>query len=114
MFVLEANPETISWPVKVDVGQSGGTYKRMTFDAEFRVIGNDELQELFDVGEGETKTDLEWVSRVMVGWSGINDAKGDEIPFSKKNLKVLVDKPGISKAIADALIESRGKARQKN
>ena len=113
-FVLEDNPESISWPVKVDVAQAGGTYRRMTFDAEFRGIGNEELQELFNPDDEATKTDFEWASQILVGWSGIQDKNGEEIPFSNKNLKILIDRPGISKAIADALLDSRGKARQKN
>tara|TARA_Y100001968_G_scaffold310904_1_gene332292 strand:- start:779 stop:1126 length:348 start_codon:yes stop_codon:yes gene_type:complete len=114
MFVLEENPSTISWPVKVDVAQSGGTYKRMTFDAEFKVIDNEELQDLFNPEDGATKTDYEWAKQVVLGWSGIQDSKGDDIPFSVKNLKTLINKPGVSQAIADALIESRGKAKVKN
>ena len=65
-FVLEEDPASIFWPVKFDVGQSGGTYRRMTFEAEFRVIGNEELQELFNPDGEVTKSDYEcsyWLER---------------------------------------------------
>ena len=113
-FVLEEDPASIFWPVKFDVGQSGGTYRRMTFEAEFRVIGNEELQELFNPDGEVAKSDYEWATQVLIGWRGIQDKEGEEVPFTTKNLKALIDKPGIAKAIADALIESRGKAKLKN
>jgi hypothetical protein len=50
----------------------------------------------------------------MVGWSGILDEKGEEMPFVKAKMEELLDVLGIPSAIATSFIESRMGAKRKN
>jgi hypothetical protein len=97
------------WPVKVEVPVDG-KIETETFDAEFRVLTQAEVEAAF----AEMKTD-ELVKRVLVGWRGVND--GDEpIAFSPEALERVLELVGMRAFITRAWVESVSgdAARRKN
>ncbi|RLG06359.1 MAG: hypothetical protein DRN68_07060 [Thaumarchaeota archaeon] len=44
---------------------------------------------VFPMTEGETRDPIEVLSAFVVGWRGVTDENGDEIPFNKDNLGLL-------------------------
>jgi hypothetical protein len=111
-FVLKQS-DSYSWPVKVDLPEDG-KLKRHTFEAEFKNVSQSRFQEMIDQSSAGEINDIDVVREVMVGWSGILDDKGEEMPFVKAKFEELLDVLGISSAIATAFIESRMGAKRKN
>lgn len=68
------------WPVEIYKPLDGGKTQRHTFRADFLVLPLDELSQVED-------DDL---SRVIVGWSGVADHEGTEIPYSPEALQKLL------------------------
>jgi len=51
---------------------------------------------------------------VLVGWAGINDDDGKEVPFSQGALERLLDVPMLATAIATAYFSSLSGVKRKN
>jgi hypothetical protein len=111
-FVLKQS-DSYSWPVKVDLPEDG-KLRRHTFEAEFKNISQSRFQEMIDQSNAGEINDVDVVREVMVGWSGILDDKGEEMPFVKAKFEELLDVLGIPSAIATSFIESRMGAKRKN
>jgi hypothetical protein len=117
-FVLKQS-ETYTWPVVFDVPIDGGRHERQTFDGEFKRLPQSkigpmvaELQRLEDLGDLERITEI--AGDVVVGWSGINDDQGNEIPFSQKALQQLLEVPFLAVAVLKAYMDSIKGAKRKN
>ena len=117
-FVLKQS-DTYSWPVSFDVPVDGGRHERQTFDGEFKRLPQSkigpmvaELQKVDDLGELERITEI--AKDVLVGWSGINDDDGKEIPFSQKALEQLLEVPFLAVAVLKAYMDSIKGAKRKN
>jgi len=117
-FVLKQS-DTYTWPVSFDVPVDGGRHERQTFDGEFKRLPQSkvgplvaELQRLEDLGDLDRITEM--ASEVLVGWSGISDDAGKEIPFSQKALAQLLEVPLLSVAILKSYMDSIKGAKRKN
>lgn len=117
-FVLKQS-DTYSWPVSFDVPVDGGRHERQTFDGEFKRMPQSkigpivaELQRLEDLGELERITEI--AAEVLVGWSGVSDDNGKEIPFSQKALEQLLEVPFLAVAVLKAYMDSIKGAKRKN
>jgi hypothetical protein len=117
-FVLKQS-DTYSWPVAFDVPVDGGRHERQTFDGEFKRLPQSkvgpmvaELQRLEDLSELDRITEL--AAEVLVGWSGVSDDNGKEIPFSQGALEQLLEVPLLSVAILKAYMDSIKGAKRKN
>ena len=51
---------------------------------------------------------------MIIGWSGVVDGKGEEIPFTEKSKKKLLDIAGMGSQMVQIFISSRSKAKAKN
>jgi hypothetical protein len=71
-----------------------------------------ELQKLEDLGDLDQITNI--ARDVLVGWSGINDDEGKEIPFSQKGLDELLEVPFLAIAVLKAYMDSIKGAKRKN
>jgi len=111
-FVLKQS-SSYSWPVKVDLPEDG-KLRRHTFEAEFKNISQTRFQELIDQSQRNEINDVDVCREVVIGWSGILDDKGEEMPFVKAKFDELLDVLGIPTAIAAAFIDSRMGAKRKN
>jgi len=112
-FVLKQS-DTYSWPVTFDVPVDGGRHQRQTFDGEFRRLSQSRIREIGEQIESGQTTDSEIASEVLLGWSGITDDDGKEVPFSQGALERLLDVPMLATAIATAYFTSLQGAKRKN
>jgi len=104
-FVLKQSG-TYSWPVAFDLPIDGGRHERQTFDGEFKRLPQSKI------GPMDQITDI--ARDVLVGWSGINDDHGKEIPFSQKALDELLEVPFLAIAVLKAYMDSIKGAKRKN
>ena len=117
-FVLKQS-DTYSWPVTFDVPVDGGRHERQTFDGEFKRMPQSkigpmvaELGRLEDLGELDRITEI--AADVLVGWSGVSDDNGKELPFSQKALEQLLEVPFLAVAVLKAYMDSIKGAKRKN
>ncbi len=109
MFKL-IQPETITWPVRVDVPVDGGRTRPATFDCEFRLGDQDWLDALV----ADTGDDMTFLQRVVAGWSGVQDADGEDLPYSESACAQMVGIPYVRAAMLRAFWDAVTGARAKN
>ena len=95
---LEELPRRFDWPVDVHVPGAGA----QKFTAAFEELGQDDLDR---IAEGE-RADAELARRVLVGWSGVVDDTGAEVPFSDARRDALIARPYARYAIARGYYEA--------
>lgn len=99
MAFVRKKVKTFKWPVNVEEPADGGVFETTSFDATFKRIGRAEFAKL------GSKSDLELLQAVLVGWEGIDDEAGKAIPFSADVIKEFADDPywirGVLKAYTD-------------
>lgn len=114
MFKL-AQKNTYTWPIKVQIPVDGGKFEPQTFDAEFKRLPQSEINDLLrEIQDGVT--DTRFVEGVLVGWHGVADADGNELPYSEAAKIMLLDIPYLRSAVVAAFFDSfsGGAARRKN
>lgn len=112
-FVLKQS-DTYSWPVTFEIPTDGGRHERQTFDGEFKRLPQSRIRELGKQIEANEITDVEMASEVMVGWKGITDDNGKELPFSQKALEQLMEVPLLATQVVAAYFSSLAGAKRKN
>jgi len=112
-FVLKKS-NTYKWPVSVDVPVDGGKHERVTFDVEFKDLTQSRLLEIAELSAEGNLTDVEIAREVIMGWIGIEDEDGEELPYSMTKRDELLDVPMMATAIAGAYLESKQGAKRKN
>lgn len=112
-FVLKKT-NTYKWPVSVDVPVDGGKHERVTFDIEFKDLTQTRLGEIAKLSGEGTLSDVEIAKEVIVGWAGIEDENGKELPYSITKRDELLEVPMLASTIAGAYIESKQGAKRKN
>jgi hypothetical protein len=124
-FILKQS-DTYNWPVPFEVPTDGGRFLKQSFDAEFkrptqtRIV---EIQELVmarlraiqnDQDTDGMITDQQIAGEVLVGWAGIDDGEGGEVPFSEKAKAQVLDVPSVAASIVEAFFDSLKGAKRKN
>jgi hypothetical protein len=111
MFKL-VNLKSVKWPVEVHTPRDGGETVKGTFNAEFRILDNDEFAAIYDHGG----KDVDMIKKTCIGWDQkLCDENGDPIPFSEEQLDLVLNKPYVRNAFVTAYIDcSSGKAARKN
>jgi hypothetical protein len=112
-FVLKQS-DTYSWPVAFDIPVDGGRHQRVTFDGVFKRVSQSRMREIGQMIQEDQLTEADLVSEILVGWSGITDDDGKDLPFSQKALAQLLDVPMLAAAIATTYLESHQGAKRKN
>jgi len=117
-FVLKQS-DSFTWPVAFDVPTDGGRHERQTFDGEFKRLPQSkigpmvaELQKVEDLSELERITEI--AKELLVGWSGVNDDSGKDVPFSQNALEQLLEVPFLAVAVVKAYMDSIKGAKRKN
>lgn len=114
MFKLDAS-ESYTWPVTVERPEDGGRTSKYTFDATFKRITTDESTDIMRRFADSSINDATLVREVLVGWKGIGDKNGDEVPFSEDALTKAINILGFPRGVVLAWIESVSpKGKQKN
>jgi hypothetical protein len=123
-FTLDLS-DSYRWPVAVDVPEDG-RHKTMKFDGEFQRLPQDRINELYAAMQarlvamqaGESTADLiddrEIADEVLIGWSGILDGDGDEVPYGQGVKTKLLNVPKVAASIVTAWGESLQGAKRKN
>lgn len=100
MAFVRKRSGTFKWPVTVEFPVDGGKFEKELFDAIFKRIGRSDFQDLADKG------DVDLIEAVLVGWEGMQDEEGDDIPFSHSALKEQLDDPCWTKGVIAAYLKS--------
>lgn len=112
--------ESYRWTVEHALEKREGKLEFLTFDAEFRAFAQTKIEELFKRISTMEMDDMAMLDEIMVGWSGLDDSRGDKaeaFPFSRDNLKALLDMyPGMAASLSQAWTNSvlGGAATRKN
>ena len=124
-FVLKQS-DTYTWPVTFDIPVDGGRHEKQTFDAELKRLPQSRIIEIQDAVQKRLTaiqrdedtdgliTDQEIANEILVGWSGILDDKGEDVPFSEKAKAQLMDVPTVTASIVTAYFSSLQGAKRKN
>jgi hypothetical protein len=114
MFKL-AEQRTYKWPVTVHIPADGGKFTKATFTAEFKALPQKEIDRVVEEGRGGDR-DADLCTECLIGWSGVQDENGNDIPFSDEAKAKLLDITYVRHALLDAFLESitGGGARRKN
>lgn len=104
---------TYKWPVTVHIPADGGKFTKATFTAEFRGMSQDAIDTtLNDMRAGDR--DADFSNECLVGWSGVQDHDGTDLPFSDEAKIKLLNIPYVRAAIVTAFFESLSGGRRKN
>lgn len=113
MFVLSQS-QSYSWPVTVELPSSGGKFEKSTFDAEFKRLSQSRIKEIQKQISTDEISDADFCKEVLVGWKGIHDDNGKEIPFSEGARDRLIDVALVAGSICKAFFISLAGAKTKN
>jgi hypothetical protein len=127
--ISSATEGTYKWPVPVMIPVDGGKFKKEEFTAVFKryrkdaiSTGNEDgaVDEDEDVvvenenGAVDEERGIEFFKATLVGWSGIKDDAGEEIPYSEEKLIEFLEVPVFTSAVVKAYQTSMGMAKEKN
>ena len=121
-FVLKQSA-TYTWPITLVLPVDGGRREKHTFDGEFRrlpqtrineIIRLARLQERGKLADDEELQDQDAAKEILVGWSGITDDDGKEVPFSEAALGQLLEIPTVAGQVVRTWFDSLEVAKRKN
>ena len=101
-FVRKKN-KTFKWPVVVrePSENDAGVFEESEFIAVFKRLKVSEYQKAV-----EDKTEFEMMKMMLVGWEGMKEEDGQDIPFTDVNIKDLMEDADWIKAVSSAYTES--------
>jgi len=121
-FVLKQSA-TYKWPVTIVIPIDGGQKERHTFDGEFKRLPQTRVNELVTQLQLQQRPDIDpdqilpaqdAAREILVGWSGIKDDSGEEIPFSETALNQVLEMQMVAAQIILAWFNSLEVAKRKN
>lgn len=124
-FVLKQSSSYV-WPVTVKLPISGGKFEKQTFDAEFKRLPQARINKIQIEVQARIKSserneatddsisDQTIAEELLIGWSGVLDEDGDEVPFSESMKQQLLDIPTMATAIIVAYFDSLTGTKTKN
>jgi hypothetical protein len=121
-FVLKQSA-TYTWPITLVLPVDGGRREKHTFDGEFRrlpqtrineIIRLARLQERGKLADDEELQDQDAAKEILVGWSGITDDDGKDVPFSEAALGQLLEIPTVAGQVVRTWFDSLEVAKRKN
>jgi len=124
-FVLNQS-QSYSWPVSIQLPADGGKREKSSFDALFKRLPQSRINEIQQLVQQRIKaaergeeldngvTDQTIAAEILVGWSGILDADGDDVPYSEAVKAQLLDVPMMAGALIEAYFTSLVELKRKN
>ena len=121
-FVLKQSA-TYTWPITLVLPIDGGRREKHTFDGEFRrlpqtrineIIRLARLQERGKLADDEELQDQDAAREILVGWSGVTDDDGKDVPFSEAALSQLLEIPTVAGQVVRTWFDSLEVAKRKN
>ena len=107
-------PPTYETEVTVAYPVAGGKVETAKFFAEFKRLNQAELEALMAEVRDAKLGDRAVLDRVLVGWRGVQDEAGAELPFNPATRDQLLALHPTQPAIARAFFNSIAGAREKN
>lgn len=116
-FILGAALPTFTWTVRVPV-PGNDDYSYAELPLTFQAVEQEMLDRMRGIGVGESEvqlTDAQIVRKVVVGWPALQDAEGNDVPFSPAALERLMAAPMLRQAaVATYIAAMSGMAARKN
>lgn len=124
-FVLNQS-QSYSWPVSIQLPADGGKREKSSFDALFKRLPQSRINEIQQLAQQRIKaaergeeldngvTDQTIAAEILVGWAGILDADGDDVPYSEAVKAQLLDVPMMAGALIEAYFKSLVELKRKN
>ena len=112
-FVLKKS-NTFKWPITVEISVDGGTWERMTFDLEYKDLTQSRLKEIAELSDQNTLSEIDVAKEMVVGWAGVVDEEGNDVPFSIAGLNELLEFPMLAAQVVSTYIEAKQGAKRKN
>lgn len=121
-FVLKQSA-SYTWPVPLLIPVDGGRREKHSFDAEFKRLPQTRIDEIIrlarmiEAGKGEPEDEQTMAKiprEILIGWSGITDDAGKDVPFSESALDQLLEIPTIAGQIIKAWFSSMEVAKRGN
>lgn len=121
-FVLKQSA-TYKWPVTILIPIDGGQKEKHTFDGEFKrlpqtrvneLVTQLQLQQRIDIDPDQILPAQDAAREILVGWSGIQNEAGEDIPFSETALNQLLEMQMVAAQIILAWFNSLEVAKRKN
>jgi hypothetical protein len=112
-FVLKQSDQ-FSWPVTFDLPVDGGLHETQTFDVHFKRMPQKWIREIAKKIDAEKVTDTEVAREIVLGWTGITDEAGKDIPFSQKALEQLLEIPTLAGAMVLTFFKATAGIKEKN
>ncbi|WP_288637042.1 hypothetical protein [uncultured Oxalobacter sp.] len=106
-FKLALTP-TYKVKIIVDIPNEQGKFDQSDFMAEFLRCDFDRLNDL------QTKSIAEVMHEMLIGWSGLVDSAGNELPYNEANKTALLKIPQALQALGHHYWSTIFKAREKN
>jgi hypothetical protein len=107
-----ATKRTVEWPVTVSIPQDGGKVMKATFTAHFEILDQARIDDIV-FGRDPEQSDL--LDAALIGWRGVTDETGNELPFTPENKRALLDITYVRTALLAAHAQlHRGEAARKN
>lgn len=112
MFKL-AQQTSYKWPVTVHIPTDGGRFTKATFDAELKTLPQERIDQYL-TGGGDT-TEQDFLNEVVIGWKGVTDDAGNDVPYSEEAKLKLLAISYVRTALVRAFFDSiTGGAKRKN
>ena len=111
MFTIREE-HSFTWPVRVRVPSDGGKHRIESFNAVFREIGQERLDEILNGAEGAVDAAL--LRDVVTGWEGVKDEDGNDVAFDDEKLQLFVRVPYVRAAMAEAFMDAMTGRKAKN
>jgi hypothetical protein len=120
-FVLKQSA-SYTWPVPLLIPVDGGRREKHSFDAEFKRLPQSRINEIIKLaralelgrGDDEALDDKSAAKEILIGWTGITDDAGKDVPFSESALDQLLEIPTIAGQIIKAWFNSMEVAKKGN
>jgi len=123
-FILKQS-SSYSWPVTIRMPADGGKREKQSFEAEFKRLPQSRIAEIQAMAQKLVKaaeageqldgiSDVSVADEVLVGWSGILDEDGEEVPYSETNKAILLEVPLMAASLVQAYFASLTDEKRKN
>lgn len=104
--------DSFTIPVTVEIPDETKTLKQ-TFDAKFRRVTRTEFNDIL-ASANKKNADNKILDDVLLGWSGIKDADGNDFEFNEKNKEVLFEVYQVIPALIRAFFAATTAEKEKN
>ena len=122
MALVLKDSDSYSWPIVYRQPVSGGRREKQEFEAEFKRLPQSRINQIQDLAQkvidkdpdAAEISDVSIADEVLVGWDGIVDSDGEEIPYSKGTKAQLLELPMMAGTLIEAYFTSLVEEKRKN